>query len=57
VSPEWVKASITLHATTTETPAQFGYSWWLHPYGDGPEWFAWAAHGFGQQHLVPSGHA
>jgi CubicO group peptidase (beta-lactamase class C family) len=52
VSSEWVKTSITPHVSTIETPAKFGYNWWLHPYGNDQEQFAWAAHGFGQQHLV-----
>jgi len=52
VSAEWVKASITPQVTTVEDSAQYGYMWWLHPYGNSPVRFAWAAHGFGQQHLV-----
>ena len=52
MSAEWVKASVTPQVTTGKGCAQYGYMWWLHPYGNSPVRFAWAAHGFGQQHLV-----
>jgi CubicO group peptidase (beta-lactamase class C family) len=52
VSAEWVKASVTPKVATEKGSTQYGYLWWLHPYGNTPGKFVWAAHGFGQQHLI-----
>ncbi len=53
VSPEWVKASITsdLSAKDEGQDWKYGFQWWLQPYGNSPQRFAWAARGFGGQEL------
>jgi CubicO group peptidase (beta-lactamase class C family) len=52
VSAEWVKASVAPKVATEEGSIQYGYLWWLHPYDNSPGKLLWAAHGFGQQHLI-----
>ena len=47
LSPEWIKDSVTPAIRVNAQGVQYGYKWWLHPYGDGK--LAWAGSGFGGQ--------
>lgn len=53
VPPEWVRASVTPNMSVDDEGQKwkYGFQWWLEPYGDSPQRFAWAARGFGGQEL------
>lgn len=51
VSADWVKESVTPSIAVDGGPVQYGFQWWLPPYGDTPGQYVWAAHGFGGQRL------
>lgn len=48
VSPEWVKQSLT-PAIPVADGVQYGYKWWLYPYGKDDPRLVWAGSGFGGQ--------
>jgi len=48
VTPDWVKLSVT-PATSVSATVKYGLKWWLFPYNDGSDRFAWAGSGFGGQ--------
>jgi CubicO group peptidase (beta-lactamase class C family) len=50
VSSEWIKESLTPRIAAGEG-FQYGYFWWLLPYGK-PGQTAWVARGFGGQRLI-----
>jgi Beta-lactamase len=50
VSQDWIKQSLTPHIDATEG-YKYGFQWWLIPHGE-PQRLAWAALGFGGQHLL-----
>lgn len=52
VSRDWIKDSTAPHVSVGENGGEYGYQWWLVPYGKTPEKRAWAAHGFGGQQLI-----
>ena len=53
VPQDWVKASVSSNMSVEDENRKwkYGFQWWLQPYGDSPERFAWAARGFGGQEL------
>jgi CubicO group peptidase (beta-lactamase class C family) len=50
VSPEWVEAAVTSHATTTEDGQDYGYGWWITREGAVGQEFS--ARGRGGQYVV-----
>jgi hypothetical protein len=50
VSAQWIKESVTPRIDAGEG-FQYGYYWWLLPYGQ-PARMAWVARGFGGQRLI-----
>ncbi len=52
VPADWIKLSVTPYVSTGEGGWKYGFQWWLVPYAQSPERFAWAAHGFGGQQLL-----
>jgi CubicO group peptidase (beta-lactamase class C family) len=53
VPQEWVKASVSTDLAVEDEGQKwkYGFQWWLQPYADSPQRFAWAARGFGGQEL------
>jgi CubicO group peptidase (beta-lactamase class C family) len=53
VSPEWAKESLKsgLKIRDEGESWNYGFQWWLQPWGKSKEHFAWAARGFGGQDL------
>jgi CubicO group peptidase (beta-lactamase class C family) len=53
VPAEWVKASVSPAMKVEDEGHRWGYGfqWWLQPWGNSPERFAWSARGFGGQDL------
>jgi CubicO group peptidase (beta-lactamase class C family) len=53
VSPEWAKQSLKsgLKIRDEGESWNYGFQWWLQPWGKSKEHFAWAARGFGGQDL------
>jgi CubicO group peptidase (beta-lactamase class C family) len=51
VPAEWIKQSVTPAISVGEDGREYGFQWWLMPYGRSREKLAWAAHGFGGQQL------
>lgn len=48
VQPEWVKQSLA-PAVAVGGAVQYGFKWWLYPYGTGDSRMAWGGSGFGGQ--------
>jgi CubicO group peptidase (beta-lactamase class C family) len=50
---DWVKTSVKPAMSVEDEGRHWGYGfqWWLQPWGNSPEKFAWAARGFGGQEL------
>jgi CubicO group peptidase (beta-lactamase class C family) len=48
VSPVWVRESVTPAIAVNARGVQYGYKWWLYPYGTEGK-LAWAGSGFGGQ--------
>lgn len=48
VSPEWVKQSLA-PAIPVADGVQYGFKWWLYPYGKDDTRLAWSGSGFGGQ--------
>jgi CubicO group peptidase (beta-lactamase class C family) len=44
---EWILESVTPAIRVNAQGVQYGYKWWLYPYGNGK--LAWAGNGFGGQ--------
>ena len=53
VPAEWVAASVAPAMKAEDEGRHWGYGfqWWLQPWGQAPEHWAWAARGFGGQEL------
>jgi CubicO group peptidase (beta-lactamase class C family) len=51
VAPLWIKESITPGADVGDGGWKYGFQWWLAPYGDAKDKFAWTAEGFGGQQM------
>jgi CubicO group peptidase (beta-lactamase class C family) len=51
VPEDWVKASVKPYIETGQGGSKYGFQWWLEPYGQQRDQFAWAAEGFGGQEL------
>jgi CubicO group peptidase (beta-lactamase class C family) len=53
VPAQWVKASVVSARSVQDEGRHWGYGfqWWLQPWGQAPEKFAYAARGFGGQEL------
>ena len=53
VPADWVKASVTPAMSVEDENRhwKYGFQWWLQPWGNSPEKYAWAARGFGGQEL------
>lgn len=50
LSSEWISDSMAAHVNLAAN-WNYGYQWWLAPYGNGPR-YAWAARGIGGQLLL-----
>ena len=51
VSPLWIKESISPQADVGDGGWKYGFQWWLAPYGEAKDKFAWTAEGFGGQQM------
>jgi CubicO group peptidase (beta-lactamase class C family) len=51
VAPLWIKESITPGTDVGEDGWKYGFQWWLVPYGEAKDKFAWTAEGFGGQQM------
>jgi len=51
VSPRWLKESISLQIDVGEDGWKYGFQWWLVPYGESKDKYAWTAEGFGGQQM------
>jgi CubicO group peptidase (beta-lactamase class C family) len=51
VSPRWLKESISLQIDVGEDGWDYGFQWWLVPYGESKDKYAWTAEGFGGQQM------
>lgn len=51
VTNDWVKASVTPSSSVSQS-IQYGYLWWLIPYGTDKTKYAWCCRGFGGQSVV-----
>jgi len=51
VQPDWVKQSLAPSVAVGDG-VQYGFKWWLHPYGTGDKRLAWGGSGFGGQRPI-----
>ncbi|HEY2820731.1 MAG TPA: serine hydrolase [Candidatus Acidoferrum sp.] len=51
VAPRWIHESITPGADVGDGGWKYGFQWWLAPYGEAKDKFAWTAEGFGGQQM------
>jgi CubicO group peptidase (beta-lactamase class C family) len=51
VPQQWIKQSVTPQADVGEDGWKYGFQWWLVPFGDKKDKFAWTAEGFGGQQM------
>jgi CubicO group peptidase (beta-lactamase class C family) len=53
VPADWVKVSVAPAVRVEDEGRRwkYGFQWWLQPYSNSPQKFAWAARGFGGQEL------
>lgn len=49
VEADWVKASVAPSVKVGGSGVQYGFKWWLYPYGTNDPRLAWAGSGFGGQ--------
>jgi CubicO group peptidase (beta-lactamase class C family) len=52
VPADWIKQSVTPAISVGEDGWEYGFQWWLMPYGKSKEKLAWGAHGFGGQMMI-----
>lgn len=51
VTEAWIKVSVAPSVVGARRGRNYGFLWWLYPYGE-PERLAWGAQGFGGQRLI-----
>lgn len=52
VAADWVRESVTPAIAVNADGVQYGYKWWLYPYGADRSRLAWAGSGFGGQRPI-----